>query len=107
MRFRTISRRTGSARAARATPLQFGQSNRNWMALPLGNWGRMGSGRMNYKGIEYTINMIEPGVWKYRFHVGRAVKVGTTKVKLELLAIQRVQKRIDLELKIAGFYESA
>jgi hypothetical protein len=107
MRFRTISRRTGSARAARATPLQFGQSNRNWMALPLSNWGRMGSGRMNYKGIEYTINMIEPGVWKYRFHAGRAVKVGTTKVKLELLAIQRVQKRIDRELKIAGFYESA
>jgi hypothetical protein len=28
--------------------------------------------------------------------------VGTTKVKLELVAIQWVQKRIDRELKIAG-----
>ena len=62
---------------------------------------------MNYKGIEYTIKMIEPGIWKYRFHIGRAVKVGTTKVGLELLAIQRVQKRIDRELKIAKFHESA
>ncbi len=62
---------------------------------------------MNYKGIEYTIKMIEPGTWKYRFHIGRAVKVGMTKVELELLAIQRVQKRIDRELKIAKFYEFA
>jgi hypothetical protein len=62
---------------------------------------------MNYKGIEYTIKMVEPGIWKYRFNIGRAVKVGTTKVQLELLAIQRVQKRIDRELKIARFHESA
>lgn len=62
---------------------------------------------MNYKGIEYTIKMTEPGVWKYRFHIGRAVKVGTTKVQIEVLAIQRVQKRIDRELKIAKLYESA
>ena len=61
---------------------------------------------MNYKGIEFTVKMIGPGIWKYRFQIGRAIKVGTTKVKLELEAIQRVQKRIDRELKIAGSYET-
>ncbi len=62
---------------------------------------------MNYKGIEFTVKMIEPGIWRYRFQIGRAIKAGTTKVKLELEAIQRVQKRIDRELKIAGSYETA
>jgi hypothetical protein len=62
---------------------------------------------MNYKGIEYKLKMIEPGIWKYRFQIGRAVKVGTTKVKLEPEAIHRVQKRIDRELKVAGHYETA
>jgi len=62
---------------------------------------------MTYKGIEFTLKMVEPGIWKYRFQIGRAIKVGTTKVELELVAIQRTQKRIDRELKIAGIYESA
>jgi hypothetical protein len=69
-----------------------------------GGWG---SGQVNYKGIEYTIKMTKPGIWKYRFQIGRAIKVGTTRVKLEQVAVQRVQKRIDRELKIAGFHESA
>jgi hypothetical protein len=79
---------------ARAVLLQFGQSNRKWMTPLYGHSGRMG----NYKGIEYTINMTEPGVWKYRFQIGRAIKIGTTRAKLELVAVQRVQKRIDREL---------
>jgi hypothetical protein len=62
---------------------------------------------MNYKGIEYTIKMTEPGVWKYRFQIGRGIKVGKTRTDLKLLAVRRVQKRISRELKIAGSYESA
>jgi hypothetical protein len=80
-------------------PLQFGHSNR---MMPLyGHSGRIGGRKMNYKGIEYTIKMIEPGVWKYRFHIGRGIKIGSTRVELELDAVRRVQKRIDRELKIA------
>jgi hypothetical protein len=63
----------------------------------------MGSGRMTYKGIEFTLKMVELGIWKYRFYIGRAVKIGTTKTDLESVAVQRTQKRIDRELKIAGF----
>ena len=59
---------------------------------------------MNYKGIEYTIKITEPGVWKYRFKIGRGIKIGATRVELELDAVRRVQKRIDRELKIAGSY---
>jgi hypothetical protein len=69
--------------------------------------GQMGGGQMNYKGIEYTIKMTEPGVWKYRFQIGRGIKVGKTRADLKLLAVRRVQKRINRELKIAGSYESA
>jgi hypothetical protein len=62
---------------------------------------------MTYKGMEYSLKMIEPGVWKYRFQIGRGVKIGTTKTELESLAIRRTQKRIDRELKIAENYGSA
>ena len=53
---------------------------------------------MNYKGIEYSLKLVKPGMWKYRFHIGRAIKTGRTKVSDEHLAIQRVEKRIDREL---------
>jgi hypothetical protein len=69
--------------------------------------GEWGAGGMTYKGIEFTLKIVEPGIWKYRFYIGRAVKIGTTKTDLESVAVQRTQKRIDRELKIAGDYESA
>jgi hypothetical protein len=62
---------------------------------------------MTYKGIEFTLKMAVPGIWKYRFYVGRGIKIGTTKTDLESVAVQRIQKRIGRELKIAGDYESA
>jgi hypothetical protein len=61
---------------------------------------------MNYKGIEYTVRMTEPGVWKYRFQIGRGIKVGATRVELKFVAVRRVEKRIDRELRIAGSYAS-
>jgi hypothetical protein len=69
--------------------------------------GEWGSGQVNYKGIEYTIKMTKPGVWKYRFQVGRAIKIGTTKVEHQFVAVERVEKRIDRELRIAESYASA
>jgi len=65
------------------------------------------SGSMNYKGIEYKIRMVRPGIWKYRFQIGRGIKTGTLKVEHELLAMQRVRRRINRELKIVGSYETA
>jgi DNA-binding response OmpR family regulator len=62
-------------------------------------------GPMSYKGIEYSLKLVEPGIWEYRFHIGRAIKTGTTKVSHEHLAIRRVEERIGRELVNSGFYK--
>jgi hypothetical protein len=55
---------------------------------------------MNHRGVEYTVTATSvPGVWKWRFQIGDAVKTGTTETRINLLAIRRVQLRIDRELK--------
>jgi hypothetical protein len=57
---------------------------------------------MNHKGVEYTVAMTAtPGIWKWQFRIGDAVKTGTTETKINFLAIRRVQLRIDRELKKA------
>jgi hypothetical protein len=68
----------------------------------LRSWG---GNLMNYKAIEYSLKLVEPGIWKYKFRIGRGIKTGTTKTKLDLVGIHRVQKRIDRELKNAGLYK--
>jgi hypothetical protein len=54
---------------------------------------------MIYKGVEFTVTAVAPGIWKWQFHVGDKVIAGKTEAKLNLLAIRRVQLRIDRELK--------
>jgi hypothetical protein len=55
---------------------------------------------MNHKGVEYTLTMTTvPGVWKWQFRIGNEIKTGKTETKIDLLAIRRVQSRIDRELK--------
>jgi hypothetical protein len=55
---------------------------------------------MNHRGIEYTVTMTTvPGVWKWQFRIGDEVKTGKTETRIDLLAIRRVQLRIDRELK--------
>ena len=55
---------------------------------------------MNHRGIEYTVTMTAvPGVWKWQFRIGDQVKTGKTETRIDLLAIRRVQLRIDRELK--------
>jgi hypothetical protein len=57
---------------------------------------------MNHKGVEYTVAMsATPGIWKWQFRIGEAVKRGRTETRINLLAIHRVQLRIDRELKKA------
>jgi hypothetical protein len=54
---------------------------------------------MIYKGVEYTVTVATPGIWKWQFRLGDKVIAGKTEAKLNLLAIRRVQLRIDRELK--------
>ncbi|MGA2289340.1 hypothetical protein [Bradyrhizobium sp.] len=58
---------------------------------------------MNHRGVEYTVAMTAtPGVWKWQFQLGDEIKSGRTETRIALLAIRRVQLRIDRELKKAA-----
>ncbi len=57
---------------------------------------------MIHKGVEYNITRTEvPGIWRWQFQIGDLVKAGKTEARLPLLAMRRVQLRIDRELKKA------
>ena len=62
---------------------------------------------MIHKGVEFTVTAVAPGIWKWQFRVGDRVIAGKTEARLNLLAIRRVQLRIDRELKKAGNSPSA
>lgn len=58
---------------------------------------------MRHRGIEFTVAKTAiPGVWQWQFQIGDKVKSGKTETKIDLLAIRRVQLRIDRELKAAA-----
>jgi hypothetical protein len=58
---------------------------------------------MNHKGVEYTLTRSEtPGVWKWQFRIGDLVRSGRTEARLLLLAMRRVQLKIDRELTRPG-----
>ena len=55
---------------------------------------------MNHKGVEYTLTKSEtPGIWKWQFRIDDRVVAGKTEAKLYLLAVRRVQLRINRERK--------
>ena len=55
---------------------------------------------MNHRGVEFTLTRTTiPGGWQWQFRVGDQIKSGKTETKIDLLAIRRVQLRIDRELK--------
>jgi hypothetical protein len=57
---------------------------------------------MNHRGVEYSLAITAmPGIWKWQFRIGGALKSGRTETRINLLAIRRVQQRIDRELKNA------
>ena len=56
---------------------------------------------MIYKGVEYNVTAGPPGTWKWEFRIGDRVVRGKTEARLQLLAMRRVQIRIDRELKKA------
>jgi hypothetical protein len=58
---------------------------------------------MNHKGVEYTLTRSEtPEFWKWQFRIGDLVRSGKTEARLALLAMRRVELRIDRELKHAA-----
>jgi len=56
---------------------------------------------MIHKGVEFSVTQAAAGVWKWRFQIGDRAFAGKTEARLNLLAIRRVQLRIDRELKKA------
>jgi hypothetical protein len=55
---------------------------------------------MTHKGVDYTVALTTtPGIWKWQFQIRERVKTGKTETRINLLAIRRVQLRIDRELK--------
>jgi hypothetical protein len=55
---------------------------------------------VNHKGIDYSLALTEtPGIWKWQFRIGQEVVSGRTETRINLLAVRRVQLRIDRELK--------
>ena len=50
---------------------------------------------MNRKGIEFSLLLIEPGLWQWRFQIGETVSTGKTKTNLMGMAAHRVNQRID------------
>jgi hypothetical protein len=51
------------------------------------------------KGIEFTVRLIEPGLWKWQFQIGRAVTNGRTHTNLIGMATRRAESRIDRALR--------
>jgi hypothetical protein len=55
---------------------------------------------MNHRGVEFTVaRTASPGIWQWQFRIGDEIRTGKTETKIDLLAIRRVQLRIDRELK--------
>ena len=58
---------------------------------------------MKHKGVEYMVApTATPGIWRWQFQIGDLVKTGRTETRINLLAMRRVQLRIDRELKKAN-----
>jgi len=58
---------------------------------------------MNHRGVEFTVaETALPGVWQWQFRIGDETRTGKTETRIDLLAIRRVQLRIDRELKAIG-----
>jgi hypothetical protein len=54
---------------------------------------------MTRKGVEFTLLLIEPGLWKWRFQIGDTATTGKTKTRLMGMAARRAQLRIDGALR--------
>jgi hypothetical protein len=51
------------------------------------------------KGVEFTLLLAEPRLWKWRFQIGETAATGKTQTNLMGLAARRVEVRIDGALR--------
>jgi hypothetical protein len=54
---------------------------------------------MTRKGVEFTLFLIEPGLWKWRFQIGKTATTGKTRTNLMGMAARRAELRIDGALR--------
>jgi hypothetical protein len=54
---------------------------------------------MTRKGVEFSLLLIEPGLWKWRFQIGDTATTGKTKTRLMGMAARRAELRIDGALR--------
>ena len=54
---------------------------------------------MNRRGVDFTLLLIEPGLWRWRFQIGETISTGTTRTSLKGMAARRAHDRIDAELR--------
>jgi hypothetical protein len=54
---------------------------------------------MTRNGVEFTVRLIEPGVWKWRFQIGETATTGKTYTNLRGMAARRAELRIDGALR--------
>lgn len=58
---------------------------------------------MNHRGVEFSVAKTAiQGVWQWQFRIGDKLKTGKTETRIDLLAVRRVQSRIDRELRALG-----
>jgi hypothetical protein len=70
-------------------------------ASPLSGLGFSRKNRVTMirNGIEFTLWLVEPGLWKWRFQIGETVTTGKTQTNLMGLAARRAEVRIDGALR--------
>jgi hypothetical protein len=51
------------------------------------------------KGVEFTLLLVEPGLWKWRFQIGETATTGQIRTNLMGLAARRAEVRIDSALR--------
>jgi hypothetical protein len=54
---------------------------------------------VNRKGVEYSVLLIEPGLWRWRFQIGETATSGKTRTHLPGMVTRRVELRIDSALR--------
>jgi len=54
---------------------------------------------MYRKGVEYSLLLIEPDLWHWRFQIGGTAMTGKTRTHLLGMATRRVELRIDGALR--------
>src|SRR5712675_2575298 len=54
---------------------------------------------MQHRGVEFTVALIERGLWKWEFRIGDKVKTGKTKTMFKEMVAWRVRIFINRELR--------